>query len=267
VEWQAGAKVNFTLSGNSIKNTNDQVVGGTHYGGSCQVGFSTDKGKTFKVATTWQGSCPHREGTIDPATQVFDFVIPADLPAGNAVFAWTWVNREQEFNMNCASVRITGGAGGNKETTSAISPPEPPVPSTTRSHTGPQPTPAAAAAASYTLEGCSCTCPLPSFTDGCSCECENPSARRRRRLVERKALALHVEELRRKEALNVPARSTEIVAFSARPDMLFLDFDGTGCTSVGTSVELSFPDPGPDVVEGDGEYKLAPPVGNCGGGR
>ncbi|KAF2174842.1 hypothetical protein K469DRAFT_724964 [Zopfia rhizophila CBS 207.26] len=89
--------------------------GGTHYGGSYQVGFSVDKGKTFKVATTWQGNCPLREGSADPSTQRFDFVIPADIPLGNAVFAWTWVNREREINMNCASVTITRGDGDNRK--------------------------------------------------------------------------------------------------------------------------------------------------------
>jgi hypothetical protein len=99
VTWAPGQKVNFTLSGSSTT----EVRGGTHYGGSCSVGFSTDKGNTFKVATTWNGNCPHREGSIDPSTQTFDFTVPADLPAGDrTIFAWTWVNREKEFNMNCA---------------------------------------------------------------------------------------------------------------------------------------------------------------------
>jgi hypothetical protein len=95
VTWEAGQKANFSLSGHSIQNTIDNVEGGNHYGGSCQVGFSVDKGKTFKVATTWQGNCPLRNEGEDPSNQVFDFHVPADTPSGDAVFAWVWVNREK----------------------------------------------------------------------------------------------------------------------------------------------------------------------------
>ncbi|PSN58881.1 hypothetical protein BS50DRAFT_445638, partial [Corynespora cassiicola Philippines] len=107
VTWTAGQQVNFTLSGRAIERTEENPSGGTHYGGSCQVGFSIDGGRTFRVATTWHGNCPLRHGGTDPASQLFTFTIPADIPSGErVVFAWTWINREQEFNMNCASVTI-----------------------------------------------------------------------------------------------------------------------------------------------------------------
>ncbi|KAF2199388.1 hypothetical protein GQ43DRAFT_433454 [Delitschia confertaspora ATCC 74209] len=259
VEWQAGTKVNFTLSGQQIQNTDENPLGGNHYGGSCQVGFSTDKGKTFKVATTWQGNCPLRHGGIEPNKQTFDFVIPADIPAGNAVFAWTWVNREKEFNMNCASVTIKNGNGGNQQ-----QPEQPAAPSSTPTQTDspsqPQPTGSA-----YKLNDCSCECPSQTFTSRCTCDCPAPSSPSKRRLAERQALALHTEKLRQAEKLNVAPRAAEKVAFTSRPDMLMYDFAGAACTSRATTekseaFELQFPNPGPDVVPGDNEYKLKLPT-------
>lgn len=78
---------------------------GTHYGGSCQVGFSTDGGETFKVAASYQGNCPHRNAELGSG-QNFDLTIPDDLPAGEAVFAWTWINREQVCQPRAAYYRI-----------------------------------------------------------------------------------------------------------------------------------------------------------------
>ncbi|EZF35364.1 hypothetical protein H101_01100 [Trichophyton interdigitale H6] len=104
VTWEAGSSQNFSLTGT-----------GTHWGGSCQAGFSTDQGKTWKVVRSYEGNCPHREGSNqNPEEQTFDFKVPGDMPAGDHVFAWTWFNREQEFFMTCASVTITSsGNGGN----------------------------------------------------------------------------------------------------------------------------------------------------------
>lgn len=97
--WQAGTLQNFSISGI-----------GNHYGGSCQVGFSVDGGETFRVATSYEGNCPHRNNGDGPAGQDFAFTVPADLEPGVKVFAWTYFNREQEFSMNCAAVNITAAA-------------------------------------------------------------------------------------------------------------------------------------------------------------
>lgn len=40
---------------------------------------------------------------------------------------------------------------------------------------------------------------------------------------------------------------------------------GNGCDSPLTKSELKYPDPGPVVVLGDGEYPVELPSGNCGG--
>lgn len=96
--WETGTIQHFSLTGN-----------GTHYGGSCQAGFSVDKGETWKVVASYEGNCPHRHfGSRDIEGQTFEFTVPADMPLGNHVFAWTWINREKEFFMLCSSVEITG---------------------------------------------------------------------------------------------------------------------------------------------------------------
>ncbi|PVI01216.1 lytic polysaccharide monooxygenase, partial [Periconia macrospinosa] len=213
VTWAPGQKVNFTLTGHKVEAGVDNVVGGTHYGGSCQVGFSVDGGKTFKTAATWQGNCPLRKGTIDPSTQHFDFTIPADIPTGERqIFVWNWVNREQEKFETCASVAIAGGDDRNSE-----KPPESsPAPSSPAQKPSNAPAPSSA--------------PPP-------------------------ATSSHAEKL------NVPHRRAESVSWSQRPDMLLdIDFAGAACKSKGNPSELEFPNPGPDVIKGDGEYKLAPPT-------
>ncbi|RDI83003.1 hypothetical protein Vi05172_g7020 [Venturia inaequalis] len=110
VTWAPGSLQNWSMAGPA-------PLGGTHYGGSCQIGLSIDKGNTFRTVVSYEGNCPHRDGSEDPTGQTFNFTVPRDLPTGEAVFAWTWVNREQEFNMNCAAVFVevgntTSEAGG-----------------------------------------------------------------------------------------------------------------------------------------------------------
>jgi hypothetical protein len=109
VTWEPGQDAYFQLSDHTY--TAD-APGSTHYGGSCQIGFSMDRGQTWKVAASYHGNCPHRQEN-DP--QVFHFKVPLNMPSGPAVFAWIWLNREHESFMNCASVQI--GAGSGRDTT------------------------------------------------------------------------------------------------------------------------------------------------------
>lgn len=108
--WAAGSVQNFSLVGQ-----------GNHWGGSCQAGFSVDDGKSWKVVRSWEGACPHRSASSYDASQnVFPIKVPADMPRGDHVFAWTWFNREQEFFMTCAAITITGreqrrGCGSNDD--------------------------------------------------------------------------------------------------------------------------------------------------------
>ncbi|KAF2637988.1 hypothetical protein P280DRAFT_406031 [Massarina eburnea CBS 473.64] len=82
----------------------------THGGGSCQLAITMDKTPTkdskFKVIHSVEGGCP-----LTP----IDFSVPAELPNGDATFAWTWFNNigNREMYMNCASVKISGGASDN----------------------------------------------------------------------------------------------------------------------------------------------------------
>ncbi|KAH8778401.1 hypothetical protein F5883DRAFT_541775 [Diaporthe sp. PMI_573] len=100
--FAAGAQGNITVVG-----------GAAHGGGSCQISLSTDGAKTFKVIQSIIGNCPvNGEGN-------FDFTVPSDVPAGDAVLAWSWNNRigNREFYMNCAAVTITGGSSKREEAT------------------------------------------------------------------------------------------------------------------------------------------------------
>ncbi|KUI58317.1 hypothetical protein VP1G_05559 [Cytospora mali] len=84
------------------------VVGGAvHGGGSCQISLSTDGARTFTVLKSIIGNCP--ASTADD----IDFTVPADVPTGEAVLAWSWHNRigNREMYMNCAAVKLTGGSG------------------------------------------------------------------------------------------------------------------------------------------------------------
>lgn len=93
VTWQPGQDAYFQLSDHTY--TAD-APGGTHYGGSCQVGFSTDRGETWKVAASYNGNCPLRGEDGSPEVQTFDFKVPTGMPEGKALFAWIWLNREHE---------------------------------------------------------------------------------------------------------------------------------------------------------------------------
>lgn len=101
---------------------NFQITGGaTHGGGSCQVSISYNLDRSeeqvFKVIKSWHGGCPtesnldNRSGNPDDnSSDPFTFELPDGLPAGEAVFAWTWFNRigNREMYMNCAPIKIGG---------------------------------------------------------------------------------------------------------------------------------------------------------------
>jgi hypothetical protein len=108
VTWQAGQDAYFQLTDHTY---DPEAPGGTHYGGSCQVGFSVDKGKTWKLAASYHGACPLHTEDGSPEAQTFDFKVPSNMPEGDALFAWVWLNREHEAFMNCAKVNIGGVAG------------------------------------------------------------------------------------------------------------------------------------------------------------
>ncbi|PIA95054.1 hypothetical protein CB0940_08152 [Cercospora beticola] len=170
--WRAGDSANFILWGPTS-------LGGNHYGGSCQIGFSTDGGSTFHVATSYEGNCPHRNNGVGPEGQNFEFVVPSDLAPGVQLFAWIWYNREQELNMNCAAVEIVA--------------PEAPIG--------------------------------------------------------------YARDTRSSASTSMP--------FDARP-LMFVADNGNDCETPHSTAELKFPEPGPEVVVGDGVYPLELPKGACG---
>ncbi|KAK6433729.1 hypothetical protein LTR95_010095, partial [Oleoguttula sp. CCFEE 5521] len=93
VTYTAGSRYNISLEGSA-----------THLGGSCQLSLSYDEGKTFKVIKSMIGGCP--------LTPSYDFTVPHYMPAGNALFAWTWQNHEgnREFYMTCAEIEVVNSA-------------------------------------------------------------------------------------------------------------------------------------------------------------
>jgi len=119
VTWKAGQDAYFQISDHTY--TAD-APGGTHYGGSCQVGFSVDRGETWKVAASYNGNCPLRGDDGSPEVQTFDFKVPTGMPEGKALFAWIWLNREHESFMNCAAVQIGEGSGNTTTPTNPAAP-------------------------------------------------------------------------------------------------------------------------------------------------
>lgn len=95
-KWKAGQPAKFTISG-----------GAAHEGGSCQAAFSEDGGATWKAVKTFYGNCPLKPDGI------YDFTVPAEIKAGEAIFAWTWFNKvgNREMYMNCARIYIDGAGG------------------------------------------------------------------------------------------------------------------------------------------------------------
>lgn len=83
--------------------------GAPHGGGSCQISLSMDGAKTFTVVQSIIGGCPASGAS-------YDFTVPEDAPAGDAVLAWTWHNNigNREMYMNCAAVTLTGGSGAKR---------------------------------------------------------------------------------------------------------------------------------------------------------
>lgn len=197
--WEAGAIANFNISGI-----------GNHFGGSCQVGFSTDGGTNFHIATSYMGNCPHRDNGNGPDGQNFEFKVPGDIEPGIHLFSWIWYNREQELNMNCAAVEITSSSPQQAA-------PLPPAGSLTT-------------LTIFTTQ----TAVVPVVTAGVAPPNYDKSTR----------------------------DSSEAIAFQDRP-LMFVADDGNDCFTPRSTAELKYPEPGPDVVLGDGAYPLELPTGQC----
>ena len=86
-------------------------VDAAHNGGSCQVSLSFDQGKTWKVIKSFIGNCVRSDGgNFFSKDQVYNFTIPTEAKAGDAIWAWTWFNQSgnREMYMNCAHITIEG---------------------------------------------------------------------------------------------------------------------------------------------------------------
>lgn len=291
--WEVGSSQTWSMSGI-----------GNHYGGSCQVGFSVDRGDTFRVARSYEGNCPHRNGGDEPEQQNFDFLVPDDIATGVQVFAWIWYNREREFNMNCAAVNITARTrspdyppagitmstitipvvttwttvtitpGGEQQTPSTV------IPSSVI-HSDP-PSSIDTDSSQYSSDMASSTSvAAPEATDGslalfktangCSCTCETPTN------IETCNCYCHQEDAdlgpahhvrhlhyRRHEHSTSEASSTPVWVPFDKRPLMFIADDANGCLTPKKNAELKYPDPGPHVQLGDGAYPLELPSGDCG---
>ncbi|KAH9872330.1 hypothetical protein IAQ61_005165 [Plenodomus lingam] len=103
--WTSGQEAYFQLTDFDY---DPAAPGSTHFGGSCQIGFSADKGKTWKLAASYHGACPHATADGSPEAQTFDFIVPKGMPEGDYLFGWNWLNREHESFENCAKIEIKG---------------------------------------------------------------------------------------------------------------------------------------------------------------
>lgn len=110
--WNAGETQNVRFKG-----------GATHGGGSCQFSLTDDMAPTkesaWKVVHSVIGGCPssHPENYNDDASNqdglsTYPITLPADLPAGEYTFAWTWFNKigNREMYMNCAPIKVGAAA-------------------------------------------------------------------------------------------------------------------------------------------------------------
>ncbi|KAI9230460.1 MAG: putative endoglucanase precursor [Piptocephalis tieghemiana] len=97
----AGPNVQTYKAGTSIT----AALGGSarHNGGHCQFSLSYDQGKSFVVLRSIMGDCLKTESN-------YTVSLPKDLPGGDVIFAWSWVNAigNREYYMNCADIHING---------------------------------------------------------------------------------------------------------------------------------------------------------------
>lgn len=94
-----------------------------HSGGSCQVSLTYEANPTkdtvWRTITSFHGGCPIKfDDNMPPnAEAVLDsgltYDVPADIPAGDAKIAWTWINKSgnREFYMQCGPVKLSGPGG------------------------------------------------------------------------------------------------------------------------------------------------------------
>ncbi|KAJ9060967.1 hypothetical protein DSO57_1025416 [Entomophthora muscae] len=109
----------FPCRGLPVGNITDTLTAGTkfvsqlagditHNGGHCEWSISYD-GSTFVTIHTIIGEC------VTHGVRQYLINLPDTAPPGQAVLAWTWVNRTglREFYMNCADVMVvnTGTPG------------------------------------------------------------------------------------------------------------------------------------------------------------
>lgn len=106
--YTAGSTAKLQVQGSAV-----------HGGGSGQMVITYDfpptKDSVWRVMTSFEGDHPLKAAGNLPADptllhEPIPFTVPAGLPSGKAVVAWTWFNRigNREMYMKCATVQIEG---------------------------------------------------------------------------------------------------------------------------------------------------------------
>lgn len=120
-EWNAGETKEIAFTGSAV-----------HGGGSCQFSITTDLAPTkdtqWKVIHSVIGNCPStapgnlEENANGNGADKFPVTLPADLPAGEYSFAWTWFNKvgNREMYMNCAPITVGGGGQASSSDVSSV---------------------------------------------------------------------------------------------------------------------------------------------------
>lgn len=104
-DWTPGQPQTLTITGSAH-----------HNGGSCQASLSFDNGKSWKVIHSWVGNCP------TAGESNYEFTLPQDTPAGQALFAWSWFNQvgNREMYMNCAMINVKGSGKKKRGSTESL---------------------------------------------------------------------------------------------------------------------------------------------------
>jgi hypothetical protein len=106
--YTAGSAAKLQLQGSAV-----------HGGGSGQMiityDFPPTRSSVWRVMQSWEGDHPIKAAGNLPANPYLihdpiSFAVPAGLPSGKAVVAWSWFNRigNREMYMKCATVQING---------------------------------------------------------------------------------------------------------------------------------------------------------------
>lgn len=198
--------------------------------------------------------------------------------------------------MNCAAVTITNDDDDGEDATSSSAPttpatsaaPEASTPAAVQSTTEAAATPSSSAkpvnvgSKQYSLEWCSCECETAAETvdgqdaydaDGCTCQCwkkpqsinKRTDSHLSRHLHRRLTSNFSASSTNQRRTAELQQRKADIrqkraAAWAQRSELFIPDPIWHDCKLPLTTAEMKFPNPGDQVLQGDGEYPLELPA-------